>query len=136
MSDFVHYRPCNPMLHMRGRGPISFFLRKKRTVSFGAQLCSCLVTISHCAGRVRVYSEGRVAVSGGRGIQVQVLLCPGSLCACLSLGCHFLICATETSTTSLLRTGALGKLNPTQGTRADAHWTAALCSVLPKQGPA
>lgn len=87
------------MLQMRGRGPISFFLRKKRTVSFGAQFCSCLVTVSHCAGRVRVCSEGRVAVPGGRGIQVQVLLCPGSLCACLSLGCRFLICATETSTT-------------------------------------
>ena len=120
---------------MRGRGPISFFMCKKGMLSFGAQLCSCLVTVSHCAQRVSVCSEGRVAVSGGRGSQVQVLLCPGSLCACASLGCCFLICAMETSITSPLRTGALGKLSPTQGTSADAHWTAAPCSVLPKQGP-
>ena len=136
VSDFVHEHHCNPTLQMRGRGPISFFMCKKGMLSFGAQLCSCLVTVSHCAQRVSVCSEGRVADSGGRGSQVQVLLCPGSLCACASLGCCFLICAMETSITSPLRTGALGKLSPTQGTSADAHWTAAPCSVLPKQGPA
>lgn len=30
VSDFVHQHPCNPTLQMRGRGPVSFFLRRKK----------------------------------------------------------------------------------------------------------